>query len=80
MESVKGKSELEDEDYNKLTLEEREKREEEEALSQKQFEACFTAVDEDNNGTIDRGEMLHFIKLVSDIEGMLDEEDGSAEK
>ena len=53
-----------------MTLEQREKREEEEALSQKQFEACFTAVDEDNNGTIDKGEMLHFIKLVSDIEGM----------
>ena len=33
-----------------------------------QFEACFQAVDEDNNGSISRDEMLTFIKLVSDIE------------
>ena len=37
---------------------EREKKEEEERLSDKQFEACFSAVDDDNNGSISRDEML----------------------
>ena len=37
-------------------------------LNEAQFEACFTAVDEDMNGSISREEMLQFIKLVSDID------------
>ena len=34
-----------------------------------QFEACFKAVDDDNNGMISKDELLQFILLVCDIEG-----------
>ena len=56
MESV---NKSEDEDPNrKLTNMEKEKKEEEKALSEKAFEACFAAVDDDNNGSISKDEML----------------------
>ena len=40
----------------------------EERMTNKQFEACFLAVDEDKNGLISKDEMFVFLKLVSDIE------------
>ena len=48
------------------------KKEEEQKMTEKQFEACFSAVDDDNNGSISRDEMLQFILLVCDIEDLGD--------
>ena len=58
MESV-NKSEDEDKSPKKnLTNMEKEKKEEEARMSDKAFEACFSAVDDDNNGSISKDEML----------------------
>ena len=67
MESIKGQNQ-DTPLGKKMTLQQREKKEEEDELNEQQFEACFTAVDDDNNGSISRDEMLQFIKLVSDID------------
>ena len=40
---------------------------EENSMSEKQFEACFRMIDEDDGGMITKDEMLEFIKLVTDL-------------
>ena len=37
-------------------------------LSDKQFEACFDVIDSDQNGVIDRQEMMQFIKIMCDLD------------
>ena len=36
-------------------------------MSEKQFEACFRMIDEDDGGMITKEEMLDFIKMVTDL-------------
>ena len=65
------KSEDDDKMQNKkLSMLELQLKEEEQKMTEKQFEACFSAVDDDNNGSISRDEMLQFILLVCDIEDL----------
>ena len=67
------KSEDDDKMQNKkLSMLELQLKEEEQKMTEKQFEACFSAVDDDNNGSISRDEMLQFILLVCDIEDLGD--------
>ena len=69
-ESIKSNDAEERDEKNpkKLTFLEKEKKAAEEDVTKKQFEACFSAVDDDNNGSISKDEMLTFILLVCDIE------------
>ena len=38
-----------------------------EVFNEKDFDECFSQVDTDNSGYIDRKEMLQFIKLIAEI-------------
>ena len=58
MESVNKSEEEEKIPDKKLTMLEKFNKEEYQKMTDKQFEACFAAVDDDNNGSISRDEML----------------------
>ena len=51
--------------------------EDEKDLSDQAFEACFDKIDTDQNGVIDKDEMMEFIKLATGLEDGLYNEDGS---